>query len=110
MQAFVRAQIAKYRLHRRKAARDPFLAFFRIDFRLHRLDMTFGLIAHPLEERNLPRLRFPGRAQTFIAALARPTILFGPAELHHPVAVDGAIRAIAIELTGWRSAAFAHPC
>ena len=43
---------AKHRLHRRKAARDHFLAQARIDFHLHPLDMIFLRIALALQERN----------------------------------------------------------
>ena len=39
VQTLIATQIAKYRLHRREAARDHLATRIRIDFLLHQLDM-----------------------------------------------------------------------
>ena len=59
---------AKHRLHRRKAARDHFLAQGRIDFHLHLIDVAFCRITFPLEERDFPRLRLQDVAVYFLGA------------------------------------------
>ena len=77
VQTLVTTQIAKHRLHRRKAARDHLPARIRIDFLFHPIDMIFTGIAFALQERNLPDRGLFGCAQTCLTPLARRAIRCG---------------------------------
>ena len=97
VQALIAAQVTKHRFHCRKPACDHQPTRIRIDFLLHPLNMILLGIALALQESNLPYLGFLGCAQAFMALRARHAILFGTAKFHCHVAVDRAIRSVAIE-------------